>query len=71
MVVAAETGFLEDAPDHDEPAKRQRTSASSGVETVQLPHPWEELWSVQYKIPYFWNPETGDSSWEKPSTPGG
>jgi len=31
-----------------------------------LPHPWEEHWSEEYKIPYFWNPETGDSVWHRP-----
>mmetsp|Transcript_68041 Transcript_68041/g.94302 ORF Transcript_68041/g.94302 Transcript_68041/m.94302 type:complete len:438 (+) Transcript_68041:3-1316(+) len=32
-----------------------------------LPHPWEEHWSDEYQIPYFWNTETGDSLWEKPT----
>lgn len=32
-----------------------------------LPHPWEEHWSDEYQIPYFWNSETGDSLWEKPT----
>jgi len=31
-----------------------------------LPHPWEEQWSDDYQIPYFWNSETGESLWERP-----
>jgi len=32
----------------------------------KLPHPWEEHWSDDYNIPYFWNSETGSSVWERP-----
>jgi len=32
----------------------------------RLPHPWEEHWSDDYNIPYFWNSETGSSVWERP-----
>jgi hypothetical protein len=32
-----------------------------------LPHPWEEHWSDEYKLTYFWNSSTGESSWERPS----
>jgi hypothetical protein len=28
--------------------------------------PWQEHWSDEYGIPYYWNPHTGDSLWEKP-----
>lgn len=31
-----------------------------------LPKPWEEHWSDEYKIPYFWNTQTGESRWERP-----
>jgi len=32
-----------------------------------LPAPWEEQWSDEYQIPYYWNSETGESLWEKPT----
>jgi hypothetical protein len=32
-----------------------------------LPHPWQEQYSEEYQIPYFWNPETLESSWEEPT----
>lgn len=32
-----------------------------------LPPGWEEHWSDEYKIPYFWHSETGESMWEKPT----
>jgi len=31
-----------------------------------LPSNWEKHWSDQYKLHYYWNSKTGDSSWEKP-----
>jgi hypothetical protein len=31
-----------------------------------LPFPWEEHWSDEYGIPYFWNADTGESLWQKP-----
>jgi len=38
-----------------------------GKKAGDLPAPWEEHWSDEYQIPYFWNAETGDSAWEKPT----
>eukprot|EP00931_Biecheleriopsis_adriatica_P113699 TRINITY_DN8886_c0_g1_i1.p1 TRINITY_DN8886_c0_g1~~TRINITY_DN8886_c0_g1_i1.p1 ORF type:complete len:509 (-),score=121.46 TRINITY_DN8886_c0_g1_i1:62-1588(-) len=32
----------------------------------KLPFPWEEHWSDKYKMHYFWNSKTGDSTWERP-----
>ena len=32
----------------------------------QLPMPWEEQYSYEYDMPYFWNPDTGDTQWERP-----
>lgn len=32
-----------------------------------LPHPWQEQFSDEYQIPYYWNPESQESSWEKPT----
>jgi len=32
-----------------------------------LPHPWEEQWSEEYQIPYFWNSESGEALWERPT----
>lgn len=31
-----------------------------------LPANWEEHFSEEYSLHYFWNSKTGDSSWEKP-----
>jgi len=33
----------------------------------KLPYPWEEQWSEEYGIPYFWNADTGESVWETPA----
>jgi hypothetical protein len=33
----------------------------------KLPYPWEEQWSEEYGIPYFWNADTGESAWETPT----
>jgi len=56
---------------------RSRTPAARGAPAQpakpppkkgsDLPYPWEEHWSEEYQIPYFWNSETGDSLWEKPT----
>lgn len=32
-----------------------------------MPHPWEEHWSEEYQIPYYWNSESGEALWERPS----
>ena len=32
----------------------------------ELPNPWQEHWSDTYNTPFFWNPETDESVWEKP-----
>lgn len=31
-----------------------------------LPHPWQEQFSEEFGINYYWNPETQESVWEKP-----
>jgi len=31
-----------------------------------LPYPWEEHWSDEYGIAYYWNSKTGDAAWERP-----
>mmetsp|Transcript_56314 Transcript_56314/g.157950 ORF Transcript_56314/g.157950 Transcript_56314/m.157950 type:complete len:369 (-) Transcript_56314:23-1129(-) len=46
-----------------EPQARDRSRTPAKPE---LPHPWEEHWSEEYQIPYYWNSETGDALWEKP-----
>mmetsp|Transcript_41869 Transcript_41869/g.110420 ORF Transcript_41869/g.110420 Transcript_41869/m.110420 type:complete len:386 (+) Transcript_41869:99-1256(+) len=47
-------------------AARPPTAPPPASKKGDLPHPWEEHWSDEYQIPYFWNAETGDSLWEKP-----
>lgn len=32
---------------------------------AKIPLPWEEQWSDEYGIPYYWNSETGEAIWEK------
>lgn len=44
-----------------------RKQAASPRSNSPLPYPWEEQHSEEYGIPYYWNPETGDSSWERPT----
>lgn len=36
----------------------------------RLPPGWEEHWSDEYKLNYYWNSKTGESSWEKPGGSG-
>jgi len=51
-------------------ADRSRTPAPRAPQEPAkkaLPLPWEEHWSDEYKIPYFWNAETGEALWEKPA----
>jgi len=45
------------------PKPRQPKEAPPGV----LPPNWEEQWSDEYSIPYYWNNKTGESVWEKPN----
>jgi len=65
--------------DDDEAAKRQRMSSGKGGGAAgcvgpgarpgggRLPHPWEEHWSEEYKLNYYWNSKTGESSWDRPT----
>jgi len=47
----------------EEPAKRQRTVT---LGAARLPPNWEEHYSDQYKLNYYWNSRTGESAWERP-----
>lgn len=47
--------------------KPTQPAAPPPATNTDLPHPWEEHWSDEYGIPYFWNSETGDALWEKPT----
>lgn len=54
--------------------KRPRESSSRGTGTISSskgsksapPAPWEVHWSPEYKLNYYWNAKTGESSWTKP-----
>lgn len=48
-------------------ARTDRSRTPQPPKNPPLPHPWTEEFSDEYKIPYFWNPETGDSMWERPT----
>lgn len=52
-------------------ADRSRTPAGRQSQPNQPkkkpPHPWEEQFSEEFGIPYFWNPVTQESLWEMPS----
>merc|ERR1712039_781676 len=37
----------------------------SVAKEAPLPHPWEEQFSEEHGIPYFWNSETGEAVWER------
>ncbi|CAJ1377114.1 unnamed protein product [Effrenium voratum] len=43
---------------------RSRTPAPRAAS--DLPHPWEEHWSQEHNLTYYWNPETSVALWEKP-----
>lgn len=44
----------------------EKKEAKGGNSSSRLPPGWEEHWSDEYKLNYYWNSKTGDSSWEKP-----
>jgi len=46
--------------------KRQKTSAA-GSPRDSLPPNWEKHWSDQYGTHYYWNKETGQSTWDVPT----
>lgn len=49
---------------------RSRTPPPRAAATKPgLPGAWEEHWSDEYGIPYFWNKNTGDSMWDRPTKP--
>lgn len=35
--------------------------------TQPLPSPWQQHFSEEYDLPYFWNAETGEAAWERPT----
>jgi len=47
--------------------KRQKTSAPAGSGRDSLPPNWEKHWSDQYGTHYYWNKETGQSTWDVPT----
>mmetsp|Transcript_51471 Transcript_51471/g.122408 ORF Transcript_51471/g.122408 Transcript_51471/m.122408 type:complete len:431 (-) Transcript_51471:70-1362(-) len=52
------------------PAQREKPPAAKAMPgKKQLPPPWEEHHSDEYNIPYYWNADTGESSWTWPPKP--
>merc|ERR1719361_1048822 len=51
------------APRWGKPAQPQKPPP---VAANKLPHPWQKHFSEEFQIPYFWNSETLESSWEMP-----
>jgi hypothetical protein len=50
------------------PSRREGgKSGGRSKENGKLPSPWEEHWSEEYGLHYFWNSKTGDSTWERPT----
>lgn len=45
---------------------RSRTPPQRNRSANSLPQPWEEHWSEEYGLPYYWNRETDKSVWERP-----
>mmetsp|Transcript_88205 Transcript_88205/g.224560 ORF Transcript_88205/g.224560 Transcript_88205/m.224560 type:complete len:463 (-) Transcript_88205:79-1467(-) len=48
------------------PAPRTQMLVPQQPKEAPLPPGWEEQFSDEYNIPYFWNTETQESSWERP-----
>jgi len=48
-------------------AQADRSRTPPPKKDTVLPFPWEEHWSDEYGIPYFWNSKTGESIWERPT----
>ena len=42
--------------------------AGAGVQPLNLPHPWQEFWDADSSTPYYVNPMTNESSWERPTS---
>lgn len=52
--------------------KRSRSSSSSSSgggkkKEAPLPHPWEQVIDPKTKKWYYWNPDTDETSWERPT----
>lgn len=60
-VLRERVGTKEETKTPTPPAKAPPRTRSKA-----LPYPWEEHWSDEFNIPYYWNSETGDSAWERP-----
>lgn len=53
-----------------EPRAKQHASANSGKSLLtnsSMPPNWEEHWSDEHEVPYYWNSKTKESRWIKPT----
>ena len=51
-----------------QPSSKPSTATNSKAKH-SLPAPWEEHWSEEHSSFYFWNADSGDSTWWRPSRP--
>jgi len=53
-------------PASDAAAPRPSAGPATKSRDSGVKPPWEEHFSEEYGLPYYWNKQTGESSWEKP-----
>jgi hypothetical protein len=52
---------------HEISALKEQLMSKTNRTELELPYPWEEHFSEAQGIPYYYNPDSGVSSWEYPS----
>ena len=55
------------APTSKRPERSSKSStATKSKAKHSLPAPWEEHWSEEHRLSYFWNSTSGESTWHRP-----